>query len=87
MGSYLNPGNIEFQESLNSKIYIDKTGLIERQTKCLEHNKNLCVSVVPADSENLWQPTCFLPIMIKVKILELYFKTFQLATVLLLKNT
>ena len=28
MGSYLNPGNIEFQESLNSKIYIDLTFLM-----------------------------------------------------------
>ena len=30
MGIYLNPGTGEFQESLNSKIYIDKTGLIEK---------------------------------------------------------
>ena len=25
MGSYLNPGNKGFQESLNSEIYVDKT--------------------------------------------------------------
>ena len=30
MGIYLNPGSIEFQESLNSQIYVDKTGLIEK---------------------------------------------------------
>ena len=30
MGSYLNPGNKGFRESLNSEIYVDKTGLIER---------------------------------------------------------
>ena len=30
MGSYLNPGNKGFQESLNSEIYVDKTGLIEK---------------------------------------------------------
>lgn len=28
MSSYLNPGNKGFRESLNSEIYIDKTGLI-----------------------------------------------------------
>lgn len=28
MGIYLNPGNRSFQISLNSKIYIDKSGLI-----------------------------------------------------------
>ena len=28
MGSYLNPGNKGFQESLNSEIYVDKTGLL-----------------------------------------------------------
>ena len=30
MGSYLNPGSKGFQESLNSEIYVDKTGLIEK---------------------------------------------------------
>lgn len=29
MGIYLNPDNMGFQESLNSEIYVDKTGLIE----------------------------------------------------------
>lgn len=29
MGIYLNPGTIEFQESINSEIYVDKTRLIE----------------------------------------------------------
>ena len=29
MGSYLNPASKGFQESLNSEIYMDKTGLIE----------------------------------------------------------
>lgn len=30
MESYLNPGSKGFQESLNSEIYVDKTGLIEK---------------------------------------------------------
>ena len=28
MGKYLNPGNLPFKESIGSKIYVDKTGLI-----------------------------------------------------------
>ena len=29
MGVYLNPGNVDFQEVLNSKIYVDKSELIQ----------------------------------------------------------
>ena len=35
MGIYLNPGTIEFQESINSEIYVDKTMLIERTNAAL----------------------------------------------------
>ena len=45
MGSYLNPGTIEFQESLNSEIYIDKTGLIEKTNAVLRtKQKFICIS-------------------------------------------
>ena len=45
MGSYLNPGNKGFQESLNSKIYVDKTGLIEKTNAALNtRQKFMCVS-------------------------------------------
>ena len=45
MGSYLNPGNKGFRESLNSEIYVDKTGLIERTTALLDtREKYICVS-------------------------------------------
>ena len=29
MGIYLNPGNLKFKRSVNSEIYVDKTGLIQ----------------------------------------------------------
>ena len=29
MGIYVNPGNEEFKRAVNSKIYVDKTGLLE----------------------------------------------------------
>ena len=45
MSSYLNPGNKGFRESLNSEIYIDKTGLIEKTNAVLDtRQKFLCVS-------------------------------------------
>lgn len=36
MGSYLNPGNKGFRESLNSEIYVDKTELIEKTNAVLD---------------------------------------------------
>lgn len=45
MGSYLNPGNKGFRESLNSAIYVDKSGLIEKTNAVLNtRQKFLCVS-------------------------------------------
>ena len=45
MSSYLNPGYKGFRESLNSEIYIDKTGLIEKTNAVLDtRQKFLCVS-------------------------------------------
>ena len=45
MGSYLNPGNKGFRESLNSEIYVDKTGLIDKTNAVLNtRQKFLCVS-------------------------------------------
>lgn len=45
MSSYLNPGNKGFRESMNSEIYVDKTGLIEKTNAVLDtRQKFLCVS-------------------------------------------
>ena len=33
MGIYLNPGNNKFKRAVNSDIYVDKTGLIEKRIK------------------------------------------------------
>ena len=45
MGIYLNPGNRAFQESVNSKIYVDKTGLLEFTNSVIEtEDKYICVS-------------------------------------------
>ncbi len=45
MGIYVNPGNIAFQEAVNSKIYVDKSGLIPYTNSVIRtQQKNLCVS-------------------------------------------
>ena len=45
MGIYLNPDNMGFQESLNSEIYVDKTGLIELTNNIIyTRQKYVCVS-------------------------------------------
>lgn len=45
MGIYLNPDNIDFQQALNSKIYIDKTMLIEYANSVIyTEQKFICVS-------------------------------------------
>ena len=58
MGIYLNPGTIEFQESINSEIYVDKTMLIERTNAALRTNKSICVSAGREDLESRWRRTC-----------------------------
>ena len=45
MGIYLNPDNMDFQEALNSEIYVDKTELIKHtNSKIRTANKYICVS-------------------------------------------
>lgn len=45
MGIYLNPKNTGFYESVNSEIYIDKSGLIAYTNRVLAtEQKNICVS-------------------------------------------
>ena len=44
MGTYLNPDNSKFQESINSDIYVDKTGLIT-YTNSVIHTQQKCVCV------------------------------------------
>lgn len=45
MGIYLNPGNDAFRESLNSEIYVDKSGLIGYTNRVLgTGRKYICVS-------------------------------------------
>ena len=45
MGIYLNPGNDLFRQAVNSKIYVDKTMLIEATNNLLDtSDKHICIS-------------------------------------------
>lgn len=45
MGDYLNPGNVSFQKAINSKIYVDKTGLIALTNDVIDtEDRFVCVS-------------------------------------------
>ena len=45
MGIYLNPGNLSFQESIDSEIYVDKTGLLVYLNQMIgTRQKNICIS-------------------------------------------
>ena len=45
MGKYLNPGNQGFRKTINSEIYVDKTGLIAYTNKVLDTRQQyICVS-------------------------------------------
>lgn len=45
MGIFLNPDNTDFQQVLNSEIYVDKTALIETANRVIQtEQKYLCVS-------------------------------------------
>ena len=45
MGIYVNPNNDGFKQSLNSKIYVDKSGMIEITNSLLDTRQNcMCIS-------------------------------------------
>ena len=45
MGIFVNPGNASFTEALNSKIYVDKSGLISViNQRLMTKQKYICVS-------------------------------------------
>ncbi len=45
MGIYLNPTNAGFRESVNSEIYVDKSGMLSQTNRLLgTEQKNICVS-------------------------------------------
>lgn len=68
MGRFVNPDNSAFQVALNSKIYVDKTGLIEYTNSVLDTTDAYICIVDRAGSESLMQLICLRLIIAKVQI-------------------
>ena len=47
MGRFVNPDNRAFQVALNSKIYVDKTGILEYTNSVLDTNQALICNSRP----------------------------------------
>ena len=74
MGRFVNPDNSAFQAALNSRIYVDKTGLIACMNEVLDstdayiaiaaqdvlenHMQRICLRHITAKEQN--QKRCFL---------------------------
>ena len=52
VGRFVNPDNRAFQVALNSKIYVDKTGILEYTNSVLDTNQALICNSRPGGSEN-----------------------------------
>ena len=70
MGRFVNPDNSAFQVALNSRIYVDKTGLIEYTNSVLDTTNAYICNSRRAGSENLMQLICWLRIIVKAQILS-----------------
>mgnify|MGYP000464773760 CR=1 FL=1 len=79
MGIYLNPGTIEFQESINSEIYVDKTMLIERTNAALRTKQSICVSAGREDLESRWRWTCLRRITERIMIRRRLFDGLEIS--------
>lgn len=60
MGRFVNPDSSAFQVALNSRIYVDKTGLIEYTNSVLDTTNAYICNSRPGDLESLMQLICWL---------------------------
>lgn len=70
MGRFVNPDNSAFQAALNSRIYVDKTGMIEYMNRVLETTDAYICNSRPGDLGNLMRRICLQHITAKVQILR-----------------
>ena len=67
MGRFVNPDNSAFQVALNSRIYVDKTGLINFTNSVLD-TMDIFAIVVLGDLESHMQLICWQRIIARVAI-------------------
>ena len=68
MGRFVNPDNSAFQAALNSRIYVDKTGMIEYMNRVLETTDAYICNSRPR--RNPMRRICLQHITAKVQILR-----------------
>ena len=70
MGNFVNPGNDAFQATLNAKIYVDKSGLLNYTNSVLAStDAYICIAVQDV-LENQLRPICLRLITAEVVILK-----------------
>ena len=77
MGRFVNPDNSAFQVALNSRIYVDKTGLLEYTNTVLDTMDAYIVTVVRADSGNPIRRICLLRITARERIPKKCFQDWR----------
>ena len=79
MGRFVNPDNSAFQVALNSKIYVDKTGLLEYTNSVLGTTEAYIATVVRDGLANHTLPICLRHIIVKAATLGRCFQSLLLA--------
>ena len=70
MGRFVNPDNSTFQAALNSRIYVDKTGMIEYMNRVLETTDAYICNSRPRRFGKSYAVICLQHITAKVQILR-----------------
>ena len=65
MGRFVNPDNSAFQAALNSRIYVDKTGMIEYMNRVLETTDAYICNSRPGDLGNPMRRICLQHITVR----------------------
>ena len=68
MGRFVNPDNSAFQVALNSKIYMDKTGLLEYTNSVLDTPEAYICNSRPRRFGKSYTAICWQPITAKAAI-------------------
>ena len=87
MGRFLNPNNRAFQITLNSEIYVDKTGLIEYTNKAIDTMKAFICNSRPRRFGKSMRLICLQHTIVRAVIRKKCFLVYRSAAWILSKNT
>ena len=79
MGRFVNPDNSAFQAALNSRIYVDKTGLIACMNECIWiRQMRIFATAAHVGLENHMRRICLQRIIAKVRSSEEMFSELEI---------